>query len=192
MILRDCQSSDMVRIGFLSRIRPFAWCNDLKNMIKDTELWKSDPFQFLLYPGSLSRNKKGAMAPVMMVETEWEKVSTGLDFFCHAFDGDNPLSPCRFSYPFFTLYQNQLSDSERQSIIQDSLRHIGEVDLIHLHGFQNIDVLVTPRQNIKVQLHKLLLGLHANQSNIDCSSKSRKKLIQTLFYAPFILWIKIW
>jgi hypothetical protein len=80
-----------------------------------------------------------------MVKVEREKVTTSLEFFCHAFDGYNPLSPCGHSYPFFTLYQNQLSDEERQSIIQDSLHHIGEVDLIHLHGLQDIDVLVTLR-----------------------------------------------
>jgi hypothetical protein len=139
-----------------------VWRKDLKNIIKDTALWKSDPFQFRLYPGSLSCNKKGMTSPVMMVEAEQDKLNIGLDFFCHAFDGDNPLSSCGITYPFFTLYQNQLSDSERESIIQDLLHHIGEVNLIHLNGFLDVDVLVTLKQKIKVQLRK---ELHVNQSN---------------------------
>jgi hypothetical protein len=32
-----------------------------------------------------------------MVETEREKVEAGLEFFRHAFDGENPLSPCGHS-----------------------------------------------------------------------------------------------
>jgi hypothetical protein len=79
MVLCDCQTSDMVRIGFLLRVRPFVWREDLKNIIKNTALWKSDPFQFRLYPGSLSCNKKGVMSPVMMVEAERGKVNIGLE-----------------------------------------------------------------------------------------------------------------
>jgi hypothetical protein len=63
MVLCDCQTSDMVRIGFLSRVRPFVWREDLRNIIKNTALWKSDPFQFRLYPGSLSCNKKRSDVP---------------------------------------------------------------------------------------------------------------------------------
>jgi len=187
MVLCDCQTSDMVRIGFLSRVRPFVWREDLRNIIKNTALWKSDPFQFRLYPGSLSCNKKGVMSPVMMVEAERGKVHIGIEFFCHAFDGDNPLSPCGIAYPFFTLYQNQLTDSERESIIQDSLHHITEVDLIHLHGFQDLDTLVTLKQNIKVQLRKLLLGLRAHHSNnhlfIQVERKADPDSVVCAFYS---------
>jgi hypothetical protein len=165
IVLCDCQTSNMLRIGFLSRVRPFVWREDMRTLIKSTALWQSDSFQLWLYPGSLSCNEKGLMCPVLMVETERDKVEEVLEFFWHAFDGENPLPPCGISHPFFTLYQNQLSVEDRLSIVQDSLHHIGEVSLIHLHGLQDINNLVTLWQSIQVQLRKLLLGLRANQSN---------------------------
>jgi len=165
IVLCDCQTSDMVRIGFLSRVRPFVWREDMRTLIQSTALWQSNPFQFRLYPGSLSCHKKGIICPVLMVETERDKIAEGLEFFCHAFDGENPLSPCGIAYPFFTLYQNQLSDEDRLSIIQDSLHHTGEVSLIHLDGLQDVNNLVILWQHIQVQLRKLLLGLRVNQSN---------------------------
>jgi hypothetical protein len=63
-------------------------------MIKDSPEWLEDPFHFRLYPGSISCNKKGVMASVLMVEIKRDNVSLGLDFFCNTFDGENPLSPC--------------------------------------------------------------------------------------------------
>lgn len=77
----------------------------------------------------------------------------------------NPLSPCGISYPFFTLYQNQLSDGERFTIIQDINLHIGDVDIVHLYGFQDIETMVTLKQNVKIKLGKLLLALYTNQTN---------------------------
>jgi hypothetical protein len=49
-------------------------------MIKETELYQEDPFQFRLFPGSLSCNKKGLSTPVLMVEVERDQVLMGLDF----------------------------------------------------------------------------------------------------------------
>jgi hypothetical protein len=170
MVKCDSQSSDMLKIGFLTGVCPFDWREDFRNEIKDMALWQSSPLQFRLFPGSLSCNKKCIMAPVMMVELERDEVSSGLEFFCHAFTGDNPLSSCGLSYLFFTPYQNQLMDSECFNIIQDAIHHIGEVELLHLHGFQEIDTLVTLKQGIKVQLWKLLLGLR-DQLQLVCSDR---------------------
>jgi hypothetical protein len=65
MVLYDYQESDMVRIGFLSQVSPHLWRNDLKDTIKETELFQAHPFQFRLYLGLLSSNRKGAVAPVL-------------------------------------------------------------------------------------------------------------------------------
>jgi hypothetical protein len=167
MVKCDCQTSDMVKVGFLTRVRPFVWRGDLRNEIKNTALWQSSPFQFHLFPGSLSWNKKGIMAPVMMVEVERDEVSTGLEFF--------PLSSCGLSYLFFTLYQNQLTDLERFDIIRDANHHIGEVDLLHLHGFQEIDSLVALKQGVKVQLRSYCYVCGPTKQTIIYSSKWKKR-----------------
>lgn len=105
------------------------------------------------------------MAPVLMVEVEREHVNIGIDFFCNNFDSENPFSPCGLSYLFLTLYKNQLTDTERFHIIQDTNFHICQVKLIHLFGLQDIDTTVALKQDIMIRLRKLLLGLCAHQTN---------------------------
>lgn len=150
LVLNDCQSSDMIKIGFLARVHQFTWRDDLRSMIKDSFEWRENPFQFRLFFGSISSNRKGTSAPVLMVEVERENVALGLDFFCNQFDGDNALSPCGIQYVFFTLYQNTLLDDERIKIIHDINHHIGYYQLIRLYGLKDIDILVTIRQNVNI------------------------------------------
>jgi hypothetical protein len=165
LILSDCQSSDMVKIGFLSRIRPFTWREDLRTVIKDTLEWRENPFQFRLFYGSLSCNKKSKTAPVLLVEVDRENISAGLDFFCNMFDGENLLSPCGIPYLFLTLYQNTLTDNEREKIIDDINHHVGYTQLVRLYGLEDIDNHITLQQNVKVKLRKLILNLRAPQSS---------------------------
>jgi hypothetical protein len=140
----------MIKIGFLARVHQFTWRDDLRSMIKDSFEWRENPFQFRLFFGSISSNRKGTSAPVLMVEVERENVALGLDFFCNQFDGDNALSPCGIQYVFFTLYQNTLLDDERIKIIHDINHHIGYYQLIRLYGLKDIDILVTIRQNVNI------------------------------------------
>ena len=140
-------------IGFLTVVHPFLWRDDLKQMIKETELYQSGPFHFRSFPGSLASNTKGVVALVLMVEVDWENVLSGLDYFCVSCHGENPLSPCGHPFIFFTLYHNQLSALERQNIIQVINHHLGQTGLVHLHGFLVLDELVTLKQNIKIKLN---------------------------------------
>jgi len=134
-------------------------------MIKETELYQADPFQFRLFPGSLACHRKGLSAPVLMVEVERDQVLMGLDYFCRSLDGENPLSPCGIPYPFFTLYQNQLANDDRFRIIQDIQLHINDVDIVHLYSFTDIELMVTLRQNKTIKLRKLLMALCANKTS---------------------------
>jgi len=109
--------------------------------------------------------QKSSFAPILMVEVDRDNIQTGLDFFCSNFDGDNPLSPSNIPYLFVTLYQNQLTDSERFHIIQDIKHHIGKTKLVHICGLQDIDVLVSLKQNIAIRLRKLLLSIKAQNTN---------------------------
>jgi hypothetical protein len=68
----------MVKLGFLSRVRPFIWREDLWLMIKETPARKADPLHFRFYPGSIACNKKGISMPVLMLDVEREKISSGL------------------------------------------------------------------------------------------------------------------
>jgi hypothetical protein len=165
LLLNDCQSSDMVKIGFISRVRPFTWREDLQTLIKDSYEWRKNPFHFRMFFGSISCNKKSSTAPVLMVEVEREKITAGLDFFCNVFDGENPVSPCGIPYLFLTLYQNSFTDNERSKIIEDINHHIGFTQLIRLYGLKDIDTPITLQQNVSVKLRKLLLNLRTPNSS---------------------------
>jgi hypothetical protein len=176
LVLSDCQSSDMVRISFLLRVQPFTWRDDLKSMIRDSPEWCENPFQFRLFYGSVSSNRKGASAPVLMVEVERENLAAGMDFFCNMFDGENPLSPCSIPYLFLTLYQNTLSDSKCSRIIEDINHHIGHVQLIRLYGLKDIDGYITLKKKIQVRLRKILLNLRAPQTTNRLFNQVEKEM----------------
>jgi len=184
--LSDCQEADMVKIGFLSRVRSIAWREDQKEFIKQTDEWKENPFSFKLYHGTLSLNKKGKMTPLLMVKVARPQLSIGLSYFQEIFDGDRPSSPCGIPYLFFTLYQNQLSEEERESIITDSNFHMGQISLIHLQGILDVDAYVCLWQNITIQVRKILLGLSSPSSNkklfIQIEKENNPSSIVCAFY----------
>lgn len=130
-------------------------------MIQNIMEWTANPFHFRLYHGSIACNKKGVSASILMIDVERKKISIGLEFFCQQFDGINPLSPCGITYLFFTSLQNQPTDTERKSIIDDINHHIGKTNLIHIYGLTNLDTQVTLKQNVTIRLWKLLLSLCA-------------------------------
>jgi hypothetical protein len=166
MILNECQTSDMVLIGILSRVRPFTWREDLKQEIKTTDAWNTAPFHFRLYPGTFSSNLNGAMTHVMMVEVDRPNINKGLKFFQDTFDGENKVSRCNIPYLFFCLYKNSLTDAERKQIIYNNELYISHTGIVHVQGFKDIDTVVMLQQNIKVKLRKFLLSLCApNMSN---------------------------
>jgi len=103
MILNECQSSDMVKIGFLSRVRPFTWRDDLKDMIPGTAEWENNPFHFRFYAGSLSCNKKVALRQFLwlkLTETtskqDWTFSAAILTETTHCLQATYPTSssPC--------------------------------------------------------------------------------------------------
>ena len=161
IIYHECQTSDMVLVGFLTRVRSFTWRDDLKSDIMATDQWKAAPFFFRLYPGTLSSNLKSAMSPILLVEVDRPKIEIGINFFKEVFDNENKVSSCSIAYPFFCLYKNRLSNEERFQIINDSKQHTENISIIHIAGIKNIDVMVTLKQNVQVKLRKLLLSLRA-------------------------------
>jgi hypothetical protein len=165
LIYNECQTSDMVLIGFLTRVRPFTWRDDLKQAIMTSEEWKQYPFHFRLYFGTFSSNIKGTMTPVMMVEIDRPNIDQGLKFFKETFDGDNHFSSCDIPYVFFSLYKNRFTEDERAKIVYDNELHMRQVSTIHMQGIKDVDTIVTLKQNVKVKLRKVLLSLRAPETS---------------------------
>jgi hypothetical protein len=61
IILNSCQTSDMVRIGFLNRVQNFTFRDDLKMRIMQSDQWRANQFHFRLYFDSFSTNVKGSL-----------------------------------------------------------------------------------------------------------------------------------
>jgi hypothetical protein len=49
VLYNNCQTADMVKIGFLSRVRGFTFRGDLQAFIMASDEWKAAPFHFRLY-----------------------------------------------------------------------------------------------------------------------------------------------
>jgi hypothetical protein len=66
----DCQDSDMVLVGVLSRINSMTWRNNLKNEIMALTEWQENLFSFWLYPSTLSCNVKSTMTSVLIIDID--------------------------------------------------------------------------------------------------------------------------
>jgi hypothetical protein len=103
--LNGCQKTDMVRIGFLTRVKGFAYRDDLKSNIINSNKWKESPFHFRLYFDCFSTNSKGKMSYVTMIDVDHPNIEQGMKFFLEFFDGDLQNSPNSISYMFIPLYR---------------------------------------------------------------------------------------
>jgi hypothetical protein len=81
VFLNSCQTSDMVRIGFLSRVRTFTYRNDLCAHIMNNKQWIDNSFHFQLYFDTFSTNAKGTLTYVLMVDVDRPSIDIGLTFF---------------------------------------------------------------------------------------------------------------
>jgi hypothetical protein len=157
--LSGCQTSDMVRIGFLARVRDFTYRDDLSKFISNTPEWKKDPFSFRLYFDTLSSNSKGVMTYVMMIDIDRPNIDTGMKIFQELFNGDQQSSPNKIPYLFFPLYKKTYTDNERQSIIADNDHHTNQVTVIALKGLHDLDNVVQLQQGMYITIRHLLIAV---------------------------------
>jgi hypothetical protein len=161
VMLNSCQTSDMVRIGFLNRVRTFTYRDDLKTHIMQSGQWKENQFHFRLYFDSFSTNAKGSLTYVLMIDVDRPSIDAGMKFFQTFFNGDQQNSPNKLSYLFFPLFRKNYSDDERKTIIQDNDHHTEGVSVVALAGLQDLNGVVELNQGIKISIRHLLLAVPA-------------------------------
>ncbi len=164
VFLNSCQTSDMVRIGFLSRVRTFTYRDDLCAHIMNSELWKGNPFHFRLYFDTFSTNAKGSLTYVLMIDVDRPSIEKGMAFFQSYFDGDQLNSPNKIAYLFLPLFRKNYSDDERQTIIKDNDHHTENVSVVALSGLNNLNTVVNLIQETKTTIRHLLLAIPAQTS----------------------------
>jgi len=121
IIRSSCQTADMVRIGFLSRVRTFTFRDDLHSFITNIPDWKMSPFHFRIYFDAFVTNNRGKLAHVLMIDVDRPSVKQGMKYFQKHYNGDEGNSPNGILYMFFPLTKKTYDDEERLRIIQDHL-----------------------------------------------------------------------
>jgi hypothetical protein len=168
-----CQSSDMVRIGFLSRVRGFTYRDDMHEFITATEQWKQHQFHFRLYFDIFSSGNKGKNTYVMMIEADRPNIEKATTYFQQNFNGDKPTSPNKIPYIFFPLYRKTYSEDERISIIRDNDHHTENDSVVGILGLNNLNTIVKMNQGIHITIRHLLLA-------IPCQGTSNGKLFHQI------------
>jgi hypothetical protein len=161
IILNGCQTSDMVRIRFLTRVRGFTYRDDLKSYITESDQWNKSPFHFRLYFDSFSTNSKGKMTYVMMIDIDRPNIEQGMKFFQDFFNGDLKNSPNGLQYMFLPLYKKTYSEDERLQIIKDNDHHTEGVSVVALSGLNHLDTIVQLQQGSATTIRNLHLAVPA-------------------------------
>lgn len=159
MLWSNCQSSDMVRIGFLSRVQTFTFRDDLQKHITTSKEWKADPFQFRVYFDSF--NAKTKSAHVLMIDVERPKVDSGLHFFQAWYNGKLKNSPNCIEYLFLPLYKKFYTEDERLKIITDHHHHLGKDSVVAIKGLKSLESVVKLVSGVHTTIRKLLLSVPA-------------------------------
>jgi hypothetical protein len=93
IIKSSCQTADMVKIGVLSRVRGFSFCDDLSQYIMAMLQWTSHKVHFRLYFDTLSAGKSEALADVLMIDVDRPNGDHGVQFFQECLSGESPNTP---------------------------------------------------------------------------------------------------
>jgi hypothetical protein len=112
MTISGCQSSNMVRIGFLSRVHGLTCRDDMQDFIINTEQWKQNEFHFRLYFDIFSSGTNGQNTYVLMIDVGHPNIENAIKYFQLNFDGDKPNSLNKISYLFFPLRQKTSTETE--------------------------------------------------------------------------------
>ncbi len=166
-MLNTCQTSDMVRIGFLNQVRTLTFRDDLSAHIMQCDKWKTSPFHFRLYFDSFSTNTKGSLTYVHMIDVDRPSIELGMEFFQTFFDSNLQNSPNKINYPFFPLYHKNYSDDERKTIIQDNDHYTEGVSVVAVTGLNDLNTIIELNQGIKTIIQHLLLAVPAQGTSTN-------------------------
>jgi hypothetical protein len=135
-----CQTANMEKISFLSRVRGFTLRGDLQAYIVKSAEWNANPFQFRMYFDAFSA--KGKTADVLMVDVDRPNIDIGMLFFQQWFKGTLPNSPNNIPYMFWPFNKKAYAEEERIKIIIDNNHHLGTDSVLAIRGLHPLESLV--------------------------------------------------
>jgi len=157
VLYNACQTADMVKVGFLSRVRGFTLRSDLQDYIMASAEWKAAPFHFRLYFDAFTA--KGKTAHVLMIDIDRPNLELGIKFFQQWYNGTLTNSPNNLSYMFWPLYKKSYAEEERLKIIADNNYFIGNDSVIGVTGLHPIDNLIKLVNGTYTSIRRLLLSV---------------------------------
>lgn len=153
------QMADMVKIGFLSRVRGFTYRDDLQDCKVNSEEWKATPFHFRMYLDTFVIGAKGKVAYVLMNDVDRPSIDIGINFFQKWHDRDQANSPNDIQYLFLPLYKKLYKDDERQRIVIDHEHYTGNDSVVVMRGLNPLETIVELHNGMYTTIRKLLLAI---------------------------------
>jgi hypothetical protein len=161
IIKSSCQTADMVRIGFLTRVRTFTYRDDMHAYISSFPKFRDDPFYFRIYFDTFISGGKGNAAHVMMIDVDRPSIDKAMLFFQQHYNGDQANSPNDLTYMFFPLLRKSYTDEERNRIIADHTHYTEKDSVVALRGLQDLETVITLHNGMNTTIRKLLLSIPA-------------------------------
>lgn len=187
MIKNGCQTADMVRIGFLSRVRGFTYRDNLQDYITKSLEWKKSPLPFRMYFDTFVAGAKGRLAHVLMIDVDRPSIEIGVHFFQQWFQGEAPNSPNGIPYLFLPLYKKSYTDEERLKVVTDHDHYLGNDSVVALRRLNPLDTIVELNNGTHTMIRNLLLaipavGTHTNRLFVQVECQTNNDWLLCCFY----------
>jgi hypothetical protein len=167
VIKNGCQTSDMVRIGFLMRVRGFTYRDDLQDYIIGSEEWKTNQFHFRMHFNTFVASSKGKLAHMLMIDVDHPSIKVGINFYQYWFQGEEPYSPNGIACLFLPLYKKSYTDEERMKIVMDHEHHLGNDSVVTLQGLKPLKTIIELNNGTHTTIRNLLLSIPATGTQMN-------------------------
>ena len=182
MSLSECQTSELVTVGILTKFSFTLNKNDLtttlQNIISDLPEEETFLFTLRLDKWFCRAGEKGGV-DMLFVAVERAKIQQGIAFFCRLYDGVNKKVPDGHGLWFVPTYQIEITDEVRERIGQEQRSWRGEEVACFVTGFHDLSTRVKLRDGSTSTIRNLLYCFPTNDPTCP-----RKTLIHGIDRCP--------
>lgn len=182
MSLSECQTSELVTVGILTKFSFTLNKNDLTTNLQNiiSDLPEEESFMFTLRLDKwFCRAGQNGGVDMLFVAVERNKINQGIAFFCRMYDGVNKKVPDGHNLWFVPTYQIEITDAVRERIGQEQRSWRGEEVACFVTGFHDLSTRVRLRDGSTSTIRNLLYRFSTNDPTCP-----RKTLIHGIDRCP--------
>mmetsp|Transcript_16712 Transcript_16712/g.23826 ORF Transcript_16712/g.23826 Transcript_16712/m.23826 type:complete len:563 (-) Transcript_16712:152-1840(-) len=182
MSLSECQTSELVTVGILTKFSFTLNKNDLTTNLQNiiSDLPEEESFMFTLRLDKwFCRAGENGGVDMLFVAVERNKINQGIAFFCRMYDGVNKKVPDGHNLWFVPTYQIEITDAVRERIGQEQRSWRGEEVACFVTGFHDLSTRVRLRDGSTSTIRNLLYRFSTNDPTCP-----RKTLIHGIDRCP--------